>query len=114
MRLPTIGELRHRVSLQSPGGSRDALGERTTSWTTVATRWAKVEPFTARELFAAGQAQSEVSQRVWVRHDAAIAALDASWRVLFGSRVLVIDGVRNHEERDRWLELLCSEGLRSE
>lgn len=108
------GTLRHRVILQSPAGSRDAVGERTTTWTNVATVWASVGPLTARELIAAGQPMSEVSHRVRVRHSATIAALDGSWRVLFGSRVLVIQGVRNIDERDREYELLCSEGVREE
>ena len=43
------------------------------------------------------------------------AAVDGAWRVLFGSRVLVIDGApRNIGERSREIELLCTEGLRSE
>ena len=40
---------------------------------------------------------------------------DKALRVLFGSRVLVIDGApRNIGERNREIELLCTEGLRSE
>lgn len=108
------GNLRHRVVLQSPDGSRDAVGERTTTWTDVATVWASVNPLTVRELLAAGQVQSEVSHRVRIRHSAAVAAIDASWRVLFGARVLVIQGVRNIEEAGVEIELLCSEGLREE
>lgn len=108
------GSLRHRVTLQSPTGSRDAVGERTTSWTDIATVWASVGPLTTRELMAAGQPMSEVSHRVRVRYSSTIAALDASWRVLFGSRVLVIQGVRNIDERNKEFELLCSEGVREE
>lgn len=108
------GNLRHRVILQSPAGSRDAVGERTTTWTAVATVWASINPLTVRELLAAGQLQSETSHRVRIRHSSAVSAIDASWRVLFGSRVLVIQGVRNIEEGDREIELLCSEGVREE
>ena len=108
------GSLRHRVTLQSPAGSRDAVGERTTTWTNMATVWASVNPLSVRELLAAGQIQSEVSHRVRLRYADALAALDASWRVLFGSRVLVIQGVRNIDERQREFELMCSEGIRDE
>lgn len=108
------GRLRHRVTLQSPAGSRDALGERTTTWTSVATVWADVEPLTARELFVASQAQSSVTQRVTIRHSATVAAVTGAWRVLFGSRVLVVDGVRNPHEANEVIELLCTEGLRDE
>ena len=109
------GNLRHRVTLQSPTGSRDSVGERTTTWTDVSTVWASVNPLTARELIAAGQVQSELSHRVCIRHSSSVAAIDASWRVLFGSRILVVAAPpRNIEEGDREIELLCSEGLREE
>lgn len=109
------GKKRHLVQLQSPAGSRDAVGERVTTWTTVASVWAAIEPIGARELFAAAQAQAATTHRVRVDYSTAIAAIDGSWRVLFGSRVLVIDGKpRNIEERNREIELLCSEGLRAE
>lgn len=108
------GTLRHRITLQSPAGSRDAVGERTTTWTDVATVFASVNPLSVRELLAAGQTQSEVSHRVRLRYSAALSALDASWRILFGSRVLVIHGVRNIDEHKREFELMCSEGLREE
>lgn len=108
------GKLRHRITLQSPTGSRDAVGERTTTWTSVATVFASVNPLSVRDLLAASQLQSEVSHRVRIRYSSAVAAIDASWRVLFGSRVLVVQGVRNIDETRSELELMCSEGLRAE
>jgi SPP1 family predicted phage head-tail adaptor len=103
------------VALQSPGGTQSATtGERTTTWTTVATVWADISPLSVRDMLAAGQMQSEVSHRVKVRYSSTIAAIDASWRVLYGSRVLVISGVRNLEEDSRVIELICGEGMREE
>ena len=111
MRVPVFRQL---VALQSPAGSRDAVGERSTTWTSVATVWAEVSPLSVRDLIAAGQTQSEVTHRVKVRYSAEVSAIDASWRVLYGSRVFVIAGVRNLDETGRVLELVCSEGLRTE
>jgi len=111
MRLPVF---KHVVVLQSPAGSRDAVGERTTTWTSVATVEAEISPLSGRDLIAAGQAQAEVTHRVKVRYGASIAAIDASWRVLYGARVFVISWVRNLDESNRVLELICSEGLRTE
>ena len=102
------------IILQSPTGSRDAIGERVTTWTNVATVWAEISPLSVRDLLAAGQVQSEVTHRVRVRYESTIAAIDSSWRVLYGARVFVITGVRNINESDREFELLCSEGLRDE
>lgn len=106
--------LRHRVTLQRPGGSRDAHGERTTTWTTVATVWARYRPLSAREASIAGQRQSAVDGVVEIRYSSLVASIDASWRVLFGSRVLAIDGVVNRDQANAWLLLYCLEGLRNE
>lgn len=102
------------IILQSPAGTRDAIGERVTTWTNVASVWAEISPLSVRDLLAAGQMQSEVSHRVRIRYESAVAAINSSWRVLYGTRILVISGVRNINEADREIELLCSEGLREE
>lgn len=103
-----------KIILQSPSGTRNAIGERVTTWTNVATVWAEISPLSVRDLLAAGQMQSEVTHRVRVRYGASIAAIDSSWRVLYGSRALTISGVRNINEASREFELLCHEGLRDE
>mgnify|MGYP000126632411 CR=1 FL=1 len=103
-----------KIILQSPSGTRNAIGERVTTWTNVATVWAEISPLSVRDLLAAGQMQSEVTHRVRVRYGASIAAIDSSWRVLYGTRIFVISGVRNINEAGREFELLCHEGLRDE
>lgn len=108
------GQLRHRVTLQAPAGARNALGERDTTWTTVATVWAAITPLSTRDLIAAAATQNETTQRVLIRAGSHIAALDSSWRVLFGARVLVITGIRRIDEIAEQIELQCSEGLRTE
>ncbi len=109
------GKLKHRVTLQQPGGTRDAVGERTTTWSNIATVWAAVEPLSTSQLAAAAQLQTGASIRVTVRWSSAIAGIAADWRVLFGSRILVIAAPpRNVTEGNQIIELLCSEGLREE
>ena len=108
------GRLRHSITIQSPAGSRDALGERSTIWRDEAVLFAGIEPLKADEVIAASQAHMQISHRVIVRYDSAIADITNGWRVLFGSRIFVIDGILNRDEKDRQLELLCFEGLREE
>lgn len=110
------GTLRHRVTLQSPAGSRDAVGERVTTWTSVATNVpADIKPISGREQFLAAQRQATTSHIVCLRYAALWAALDASWRVLFGSRVFTIDAPpKNLGERNLEIELQCTEGDRQE
>lgn len=108
------GKYRQRVILQSPAGARDAVGERTTTWSNVATVWANVRPLTGREQIVASQRQQITDHVVEVRYSSALAALDASWRVLYGSRVLTIDGAVNADERKREFILYCTESERTE
>ena len=108
------GKLTKSVIIQSPTGDRDAVGERTTTWTNVATVWASIDPLSAREIFAAAQAQSEVTQKVMIRYDSSISAITNAWRVAYGSRYLVVEGVRNIDEKNEMYELMCSEGLKVE
>lgn len=105
-----IGDLNHRVILQRPGGSRDAVGERVTTWTDVATVWANVTPTSTSERMLAAQARSLVTHRVTIRYGSEWSAIDGSWRVKFGTRYMVIEGVRNLQEGGRWIELVCVEG----
>lgn len=110
------GALRHRVTLQSPSGTRDAVGERVTTWVNVAENVpADVEPIAGREELAAAQRQATSSHIVHLRYGSPWSAIDASWRVLFGERVLTIDAPpKNIGERNRELMLTCSEGDRQE
>lgn len=111
---PTGGELRYRVILQSPGGSRDAVGGRLTTWTNVATVYANIRPLNSLEQMRAAQRQASTSHTVTIRYSS-LFAMDASWRVLWGARILVLDGSPvNMGEKNEWLELSCVEGLRSE
>ena len=109
------GQLRHSVILQSPTGTLDSVGERSTTWTDVATVRASVEPLSGREEFLAAQRQATTTHRVTVRYATQISAIDASWRVKFGDRVFTIDEPpRNELEKNRQIVLLCTEGRRQE
>ena len=107
-----IGTLRHLVTLQSPKGTRDAVGERVTTFEDVATVYANVAPLSSQEQFLAAQRKSSNTHTITVRYSSAISAVDASWRVKYGPRIFVIDGVTNIDELNELFELRCTEGLR--
>jgi SPP1 family predicted phage head-tail adaptor len=103
------GELRHRVSLQSPTYTRDDGGQTLLSgWTTEATYWARVESFAGREYEDDAAVTSETQLRITLRWPLG-ETLGSDWRLLFGSRVLQIDSVTNLDERDRTAVLVCRE-----
>lgn len=103
------GSLRHRVNLQTRSATADGFGEPAQTWTTThANLPASVEPLVGREMIAAQAVQAPVTHRVRLRY---VAGVEAAQRVLFGSRVLDVHTALNRDERNRELELMCSEGL---
>ena len=100
------GKLRHRITLQTPVEARNGYNEAITTWSTVATVWASVEPISGREFFAAEHVQSEVTHRVRMRWQSGITP---DMRVLFDSRVLKVEAVINYGERRTDLQLMCQE-----
>jgi SPP1 family predicted phage head-tail adaptor len=103
-----IGKLRERVTLQSEQSVSDGGGGQVVAWTDVATVWAAIEPLTGRERRAAGRLESVLTHKVTIRH---LAGVTAKMRVAAGARVFNVRAVVNPAERDRWLELLCEEGV---
>jgi SPP1 family predicted phage head-tail adaptor len=90
--------------------------EKDSSWQTVCTHWASVEPISGKELFQAQQVRSDATHKVVMRYfkNARIFVLkpgvDPSMRlVLQQHRILNVLSCVNSKEQDRWLELLCVE-----
>lgn len=104
----SAGELRHRVTVQSPTKIADEAGGVNTSWADLATVWAAIEPLTGRERFHAQRQDMSVSHRLTMRF---VAAVTADHRVKFGNRLFNIRSVINPGERNRWLVLDCEEGV---
>ncbi len=100
------GRMRHRIKIQSPVEARNGVGEIITTWATLATVWASVEPLRGREFFDAEQMQAEVSTRVRMRY---YPGITAQMRVLWGSRVLEIVTPIDVNERHKELQLMCRE-----
>lgn len=100
------GRLRHRVTIETPGGSASAFGEVAQSWSTVATVWAAVEPTSSRERVENEQTKAFTTHRIHMRYRSDVTTAE---RVVFNSRTLNITSVVNPDERDATLELLCTE-----
>lgn len=100
------GHLRHSLVIETLTDVDDGRGGSAPTWATVATVFGRVMPVSAREAFMAGQVQGTVSHRVTLRW---IDGVRPKMRITWGSRILLIEGVRNLEEEGRILELDCSE-----
>jgi SPP1 family predicted phage head-tail adaptor len=107
------GTLRHRITVQRRSSAVDSFGQQTTTWTTVATVWASIEPSGGKELMAAQSMAIDQPSTITIRWQPMFAnpMAVAAMRILYGTRIFDIHASNNPEERNRVLVLLCSEGL---
>ena len=100
------GRLKHRVTIETPGGTASTFGEVAQTWSTVATVWAAVEPTSSRERVENEQTKTFTTHRVLMRYRDDVSTVE---RVTFGSRTLNIQSIINPNEQNATLELLCTE-----
>lgn len=85
------------------------VDEETDAETSFVTVWGAIEPLNAREIFAARQAQSEVTGRIRIRYRTDI---DPTMRAGVGSRRWEIEGIVDPEDRHEELHVLVKETKR--
>ena len=105
-----IGAMRHRITIETPTRVSDGMGGATITWATHATAWSKVEPMSANQVFWARHLEHRVTHKITLRY---VAGITSDMRVSFESRIFHIKGIRDLEERNRFIELTCEEGAAS-
>jgi len=101
-----IGELRHRVTLRKKEIAEDALKQQSEVWTDIATVWARIEPLSGREYFAARQENAEVTAKITIRYRKDVTP---DMRAVSEGRVFDVLSMINPEERNISLVLMCKE-----
>ena len=106
MRLPSIGELRHRLRLETPARSGDGGGGADVTWTLVGEVWASLGAVGGAERVSAEGLAGEVTHEIWIRYrsDAAPAM-----RFVVGARSFDIRAALDPDGRRRWLRCLVVE-----
>lgn len=104
------GKLRHRVTLQAPGGTQDPVtGEMTPGWADVATVWAHVRYTSGREFRQSATDQAQGIGDITMRHREDVAA---NWRGLWRGKVLNLSAPLPDEESGRdYLTIPFTEGV---
>ena len=95
------------MELQSPTATRDAGGGVTESYTTLNKIFADIKPITTAERYRQGKVQDTVTHEITIRHRCDI---DTNYRLVYKERNFYINGIRNIDERDRFMVLVCTEG----
>lgn len=106
--IPPAGRLNRQVQIQSCTTAQDAFGQRTQTWTTIATPWAHIEPLDGRKLELAQAINAEVTHQLTLHYRTGITT---AHRVLYQTRVYNVHAVLDPEMAHTSLHLLCSEGL---
>ena len=104
----SIGKMRYRVKVETATNTRDAGGGLTQSYTPVTFIYANIKPLKADSTYRQGKVQEKVSHELTIRY---MDNISTNHRISFGSRTFNIKGIVNVDERDRFLKLLCNEGV---
>ena len=103
-----VGQLRHQITLQGQGTTRDSGGGISSGWSTIASVYADIKPKSGKEVYAQGKLVGSVSHEITVRYRTDITN---SSRISFDSKLFNIRAIINVDERDRFLKLLCEQGV---
>ena len=115
-RYPSIGDLRHSVTLQTRNRSTDSGGGYTSSYADTRTLFAKVVPKLGNENYEAGRLENPITHEVYTRYYSNInfasggGKMKISWDDSGTTRTLAVKSVVDVGERDRFLIFKCSEG----
>jgi SPP1 family predicted phage head-tail adaptor len=99
------GRLRERVTVQTPSGNVNALGESVLTWSDSTAVWASVEGVSAREALAAGQQDVTITHKVRLRH---LTGLTQQMRFAWRSRTLNIISLLEYDNRSEHVAI-CEE-----
>ena len=102
------GKLRHSITIERETITPDDSGGQDIEWTTNKTLKAFIKPKSGNERLRGMQLESPTTHAVFIRYTADILTTD---RVNFGGRLMQIRSVINIEERSKWIELGCEEGV---
>jgi SPP1 family predicted phage head-tail adaptor len=102
----SAGRRDKKVTIQRQSDTQDSVGQLVDTWTVTATVYASIEPLSAREYFNASGERAEVTHKIGMVYGPTISPRD---RVVYGSRTFEIRSVINIEERNRELQLMCTE-----
>ena len=101
-----IGDLRHRITLETLSRVSDGQGGFTETWSTLATVWAFIKPISSRERLFAESIGYQRSHEVIIRHRTDVTQ---EMRFTYDSRVFQIKGVKRPDERKAYLILDAEE-----
>lgn len=105
------GRLRHRVKLQRPVHTQNpTTGEISTTWQTMASVWAAIEPVSVKQFIQSSTTQNKIAVRILIRYRTDI---DATWRAWHNGKAYAIEGppMPDADSGLEYLTLMCGAGV---
>lgn len=113
-----VGAMRHRLELQAYTRTADDGGGASLAWAKVAAIWGQIEPQSAREAVFGrdNQMRETKSHKITIRYRDGVTSANRLVQVykIEGrsfTRIWNITGVLDPDNRRRFLELSCEEGV---
>jgi SPP1 family predicted phage head-tail adaptor len=106
--MTTIGAMRERVLLQTHNTTQNTAGETVSTFTDLATVWARVEPFRGREIFAAGHEQAKQPVLFTIRHSSISDQFREEDRITWEGRVYEPQTISHRLHREEFVEILTT------
>lgn len=103
-----VGQLRHRVEVQSYAELQDTVGQPIKTWATYSLRWARLRDLRGRELFAAQEKFALAAVEITMRY---FVGLNETMRILHKGKAYNILHVDDVEFRHIKYICLCETGL---
>lgn len=101
------GILNRRITVQAQSSAQTPSGQPVNTWNNILNVRASIRPASGKEVYATSGFVSELSHVVTIRYTKTPIA--TNMRVLYGTRVLLIQGVSDPDEAHVQLNLLCLE-----
>jgi SPP1 family predicted phage head-tail adaptor len=102
----TIGELRHRITIQGIDITINENGYEIETPVVVKTVWAKVSNLHGREFFEAKAVQAENTVKFTIRY---MSGLDQTMQIVFQGKVYNINAIDNIKYRNEYMEIQAKE-----
>lgn len=102
------GKLRNAITIERETDTPNDSGGQNITWSTHKSVKAFIKPKSGTERVRGMQLESPLTHSIFIRYTADVLPTD---RINFKGRYMQIRAVINIEERNRWLELACEEGV---
>jgi len=113
-----VGNLRHRITFRKKSATKDSAGQDVHTWVNFSpsiVRSASIKPLKGQETVHADAVVDQNLISIMVRYDPEVATIRAEHQIIRHEdspiTVYAIHSIMNRDERDRWVEFTCSEGL---